>query len=158
MFITRAIVPGFGIMARMAEPFRLLAANGCEWIIHPPVDPDGDGYVRRADVEVRADGMAARTTATLSVIFEKIDLGVFFAGLASDWRGWKGERRWEALEREMAIDARHDGRANVMIAVTVRRAERTYAGDVWPARVVFTVEAGEQLATLASDIGSLLAA
>ena len=58
-----------------------------------PVDPYGDGYVRRADVEVHADGMTARSTATLSAVFEKADIADFFAGLASDWRGWKGERR-----------------------------------------------------------------
>lgn len=68
----------------------------------------------------------------------------------------RGKRRWEALEQEMAIEAWHDGRANVMLAVTVRRPERTYADDAWSARVVFTVEAGEQFAVLARDITSLL--
>jgi hypothetical protein len=141
----------------MAEPFRWHTAEGYEWIMHPPVDPYGDGYVRRADVEVRADGMAARSTATLSAVYEKVDLAVFFAGLASDWRGWKGERRWEALEQEMAIDAWHDGRAYVMVAVTLRRPARAYADDAWSARVVFAIEAGEQLAAISQDIASLLA-
>jgi hypothetical protein len=80
----------------------------------------------------------------------------FFTGLADDWREWDGERRWEAMEQEMAIDAWHDGRANVTIAVTLRRPERAYADDAWSARVVFTVEAGEQLSAVARNINSLL--
>jgi len=84
------------------------------------------------------------------------DLAGFVAALAADWRGWDGKRRWQALEREMELEARHDGRAHVMLAVTVRRPERAYADDAWSARVVFTVEAGEEFATLAKDIISLL--
>lgn len=43
-----------------------------------------------------------------------------------------------------------------MLAVTVRRPERAYADDAWSARVVFTVDASEELATLAKEIISLL--
>jgi hypothetical protein len=145
-----------GMMTYMAELFQLRTSDGCEWIMHPPVDPYGDGYVRTADVEIRADGVTACTTATLSVEPGGIDLAGFLAGLAADWRGWDGERRWQALEREMEVEAWHDGRAHVMLAVTVRRPERAYADDAWSARVVFTVEAGEEFATLAKEIISLL--
>jgi hypothetical protein len=115
----------------------------------------GNGYVCTADAEIRADGVTACTTATLSVEPGGTDLARFLAGLAADWRGWDGKRRWQALEREMEIEARHDGRAHVMLAVTVRRPERAYADDAWAARVVFTVEAGEEFTTLAKDIISL---
>jgi hypothetical protein len=57
----------------------------------------------------------------------------------------------------MEIEAWHAGRANLMLAVTVRRPEMTYADNAWSARVVFTVEAGEQLAALARGIASLFA-
>ena len=144
------------MMTYMAEPFRLRTSDGCEWIMHPPVDPYGDGYVRTADVEIRADGVTARTTATLSVEPDGIELARFLAGLAADWRGWDGKRRWQAIEREMEIEAQHDGRAHVMLAVTVRRPERAYAGDAWSARIVFTVEAGEEFTTLAKEIITLL--
>ena len=144
------------MMTYMAEPLHLRTSDGCEWIMHPPADPYEDGYVRTADVEIRADGVTACTTATLSVEPSGIGLAGFLAGLAADWRGWDGKRRWQALEREMEIEASHDGRAHVMLAVTVRRPERAYADDPWSARVVFTVEAGEELATLAKEIISLL--
>lgn len=56
----------------------------------------------------------------------------------------------------MTIEASHDGRANVMIAVTVKRPQSTYASDAWSARVVFMLEAGEQMATVAWDLATLL--
>jgi hypothetical protein len=141
----------------MAEPFRLQGSDGCEWRIDLPNDPYGDGYVRRAGVEIRAEGLAARTAATIDIVQGQADLDSFFAGLASSWQGWEGVRHWEALEHEMAIDAWHDGRANVKVAVTVRRSTMTYADDAWSARVVFTVEAGEQLASVARNITDLFA-
>ena len=65
-------------------------------------------------------------------------------------------RRWAALEGEMAIEAWHDRRAHVVIAVTVRRPQLTHAKDAWSDRVVFTLEAGEQLTSVARDLASLL--
>jgi len=143
-------------MTYMAEPFQLRTSDGCEWIMHPPADSYGDGYVRAAEVEIRADGVTACTTATLSAGPGGIDLAGFLAGLAADWCGWGGKRRWQALDREMELEAWHDGRVHAMPAVTVRRPERAHADDAWSARVVFTVEAGEEVATLAKEIISLL--
>jgi hypothetical protein len=145
-------------MTPAPDAFRVCTADGCEWVMYPPADPFGDGYVYRAKVEVSAEGIAACTSATLSTTSAKeVDLAVFFAGLAADWRGWQGKRHWEALEQEMAIDAWHDGRANIMIAVTVRQPKIAYAEEAWSARVVLTLEAGEQFAAVADEIASLLA-
>jgi hypothetical protein len=81
---------------------------------------------------------------------------VFFRRLADDFRGWEGAREWRSLEREMKIDARHDGRGYVTIGVTLKRARQAYADDAWSARTVFTVEAGEEMVRLASDVHDLL--
>jgi hypothetical protein len=54
-----------GMMTSTAEPFRLRTSDGRQWIMHPPADPYTDGYVRTADVVIRADGVTACTTATL---------------------------------------------------------------------------------------------
>ena len=73
-------------------------------------------------------------------------------------KGWvvtRGCGNGADFEREVEVEAWHDGRAHVMLAVTVRRPERAYADDAWSARVVFTVEAGEEFATLAKEIISL---
>lgn len=38
---------------------------------------------------------------------EALQLDSYFAGLAKRWRGWKGDKEWEALGLRLA--ARHDG-------------------------------------------------
>lgn len=143
------------MMACMSESFHLRTSDGSEWITHPAAD--SDGYVCTADEELRADGVTARTTVTLSVgPSGRTDLAVFLSGLAADWRGWDGRRRWQAMEHEMSVEAWHDRRASVMLAVTVRRLVRAYADDAWSACVVFTVEAGEGLAALSRGMADAL--
>ena len=138
----------------MAEAFSLQLADGLEWRIDPPVDPHGDGYVRTACVRIRARGLEAGTVATFSD--GTSDLARFFAELAADWRGWDGERIWTALENEMEVKASHDG-ARVMVAVTVRRPDLSYADDAWEAKIVFRLEPGEQLTNVARDLASTFA-
>lgn len=130
-------------------------SHGRKWVSDPPVRLDQYGYVRQARAEIRADGLTAQTTVTLDSGGDR-DLAGFFGTLARDWKGWEGERRWAALEGEMAIEAWHDRRAHVVIAVTVRRPQLTHAKDAWSDRVVFTLEAGEQLTSVARDLASLL--
>jgi hypothetical protein len=139
----------------MAESFALELPGGLRWVIEPPADPDGDGYVRTALVGIQANGLEARTIVTFSD--GPWNPARFFAELAADWRGWAGERRWRALEGEMEIEASHDGRAHVLVAVTVRQADIAFARNAWSARIVFTLEAGEQLAGVARDLASVLA-
>lgn len=139
----------------MAQAFVLRDGSGCEWSIGVPGDPYGDGIFLAAEVAVRADGLTASTSAIL--MGRDQDLGRYFSGLAADWRGWQGVRRWEALEHQVELEASHDGRARVTLAVTIRRSRAAFAADAWSARVVIAIEAGEQLSTVASDLASLLA-
>jgi Family of unknown function (DUF6228) len=143
------------MMEAVAERFVLELPDDLMWAIDPPVDPYADSYVHTANVEIRAHGLTAETTATVEGTGER-DLADFFADLACDWRGWTGERSWRALEGEMAIEAWHDGRANVMITVTIKRPWMTFAKDAWSVRAVFTLEAGEQLSGVARDLATLL--
>jgi hypothetical protein len=138
----------------MADSFTLELPAGLRWVIEPPADPHGDGYVRTALVSIAANGLEARTTASLSD--GPWNPAEFLAELAADWRGWAGTRTWKALEGEMEIEASHDG-ARVMIAVTVKRPDMTFAEDAWSARIMFTLEPGEQLAGVARDLASALA-
>jgi hypothetical protein len=140
-----------------AQAFTLDGPDGLKWIIDPPVEPYADGYIRRSQVEIRTSGLVAQTTATLAGDGLP-NLAEFFADLAANWRGWAGERRWRAQQGEMEIEASHDGRRYVLIAVTVRRPQLTLAKDPWSARIVFTLEAGEQLTTVARHLASILAA
>jgi hypothetical protein len=54
----------------------------------------------------------------------------------------------------MEIEASHYGRANVRIAVSIKRPQVTSTNDAWSARVVFTLEAGEQLTSVARDLAA----
>lgn len=65
-----------------------------------------------------------RRTAT---VLNRPDIVPFFQGLADDWSGWSGTREWWALEGEMGLDACHDGRGNVTLGVTLKRARTSYA-------------------------------
>lgn len=70
--------------------------------------------------------------------------------------GREGERHWKALEGELEVPASHHG-ARVLIAVIVRRPDMTFANDAWEARIVPTLEPGEQLDRVARDLASALA-
>lgn len=125
------------------------------WTLGGPVDPYGDGYVHRVFVEVIDDGIAASGWATFEGQTPRT-LRDFLTWLDQDWRGWPGTRTWTAMENEMTLEATHDGTGHVQIAVTLRRGERTYDPDAWSARIVLTLEAGEQLHELASAADQFL--
>ena len=123
------------------------------WVLGRPLDPCGDGYVHRVFVEVSDDGSAASGWATLEGQGPRT-LRDFLMWLEQGWRGWPGARTWTAMEREMTLEATHDGARHVQIAVTLRRAQRAHDPDAWSARIVLTLEAGEQLRELASAAAS----
>jgi hypothetical protein len=66
----------------VAQPFTLEVPDGPTWVIDPPFDLYGDGYVRKARVEIRADGLAAHTIATLD--YSPETLAAFFSQLDAD--------------------------------------------------------------------------
>jgi hypothetical protein len=140
-------------MCGYGRTFYSVLAGGLEWNIDPPAEPHDD-YVRTARVRIRAAGLEARTIATFSD--GPWDLALFFAQLAADWRGWEGERHWRALEGDLEVQASDQG-ARVLIAVTVRRPDMTFANDAWQARIVLTLEPGEQVESVALDLASALA-
>ena len=153
-----------------AQAFTLETPDGVRWSIGPLLDPyrpvhghapsrarQREGYRPRSSVELRASGLVARTASTLAGDGPR-NLAEFFADLTAIWRGWDGERRWRAQEGEMEIEASHDRRAHVLIAVTIKRPQVAIAKNFWSARVAFTLEAGEQLSSVARDLASVLGA
>ena len=110
----------------------------------------GDGYVRRLSVVVAADGLDCET-----VIVDDADdeLARFFEALESDWRGWSGVRKWEALdERSLRIEATHHG-DHVTLLFIVRRG---YNPETWEAQVRVQLPAGEPLRQIAAQARRLL--
>lgn len=126
------------------------------WVLHPPVDPWGDGYVAVMPVELHDEGLSARGEVKLSrpTQAEEPDLVAFLQGLADDWRGWDGERGWRSLDGKLRITARHDGKGHVSLGGALRG--HSLSPDAWLARVFITVEAGEQLSSLVAELRSHL--
>jgi|tagenome__1003787_1003787.scaffolds.fasta_scaffold18085536_2 hypothetical protein len=78
-----------------------------------------------------------------SLRFYEIGLGAldeFFAGLASDWRGWKGERSWVSLEDAVELEASHDGLGTVTLKVRLRT--EAFAVHRWSASAELMLDAG----------------
>jgi hypothetical protein len=102
--------------------------------------------------------MTASTTAGIDGVFA--DLGTtlsgFVEGLAADWRGWDGVRTWRSMERELCLDARHDGLGHVSLGVTLRASVPNWDDTAWTARTVFLLEAGEEMTRLAADLAQFL--
>ena len=138
----------------MDEPFALGAAGAARWVLHPPEDPYGDGYVYTVRTELHEDGMTAATVAEVDGAFAgaSMTLSEFVEGLAADWQGWNGARRWQSMERGLTVDARHDGRRSVSLSVTLRASGRHWEGTAWSATAVFELEAGEEMTRFAADL------
>ncbi|GAA2368648.1 hypothetical protein GCM10010170_068640 [Dactylosporangium salmoneum] len=134
-------------------------ADAKRWVVHPPQDPYGDGYVYTIVTQLFDDGMIASTSAKMDGVFagsQATTLSAFVQTLADDWRGWDGIRTWRALDHELALDARHDGRGHVSLGVTLRASVPSWDDTAWSARVVFVVEAGEEMTRLAVDLRQAL--
>jgi hypothetical protein len=143
----------------MREPFVLVRTGGSRWVVHPPEDPYGDGLVYMVATELHEDGMTASTVANVdgfSVGPDAMTLPAFLNALAAGWEGWPGVRTWSSMDRELALDARHDGRGYVSLGVTLRPPLNSLDDTAWSARAVFVLEAGEEMSRLASDLGALL--
>jgi hypothetical protein len=95
-----------------------------------------------------------RLDATLDIYVDQPgDLPAFFAGLAGDWRGWDGVRRWESLERDLRLACRHDRVGRVTVEVTLGR--RAKVPPYWQVTSPVSVEPG-QLLVLATAVRNLL--
>jgi hypothetical protein len=150
--------PTTGDRGPSEETLIVRGAGEQQWILSPPIDPYGDGYVAHLPVGLHDEGLHAQTTVTIDGYATQSpgDLASYMQQLADDWRGWSDRRIWHAVEREMTIEATHDGRGHVTLEVTVRRHRRPYANDAWSATTALALEAGEQMTTVARDIRAIL--
>ncbi len=130
------------------------------WVIHPPNDPYGDGYVFRVATELHENGMTASTVSgiegTAPGQTKTETLSGFVWHLADGWQGWDGARSWTSLDRELTIDARHDRRAHVSLDVTLRPPGRDFEHTAWSARATLVLEAGEEMTRFATDLADFL--
>ncbi len=99
---------------------------------------DGKGCLESYAVSVETPGLSAR------VRVENPPYGsspaAFFAELAKQWRGWKGEKRWGSMEGELDLAAVSDSTGHVRL--TVRMRPDAYPA-VWSATASVLIEAGQ---------------
>ncbi|MGW6564820.1 DUF6228 family protein [Streptomyces sp. NPDC054975] len=105
-------------------------------------------------VEVGAPGLTARVDEVVAWLWDS-GLASFLEGLAADYRGWDGERSWQTDDRDLAVSAVFRSAGHIGLTWTLRPWRKAAGG--WSASVTTWLEAGEQMASLASDIRQFLA-
>ncbi|MGI5397813.1 DUF6228 family protein [Streptomyces sp. CA-251251] len=105
-------------------------------------------------VELQAPGLSARVNEVVAWIWDR-DLVPFLEELAADYRGWDGERHWQTNDRDLAVSAIFRSGGHVGLTWTLRPWTKAAGG--WSASVTTWLEAGEQMASLATDVRRFLA-
>ncbi|MFJ4268678.1 DUF6228 family protein [Paenarthrobacter nicotinovorans] len=76
----------------------------------------------------------------------------FFEELASNWRGWDGEKNFDSIEGDFRLAAKHDG--HIRLALELRESDRS---TPWTANGELTLDPGEELTAAAESLRDLLA-
>ena len=105
-------------------------------------------------VSIVGDGLSATASVRSMEGLTGRGLIALFQALADDWRGEKAEVSWTAIEHGLRIGTKRDSRGHVSLTFELRQ---NYRWDAWAARVVVTVEAGEEMGTLVAAVRRLLA-
>ncbi|MFI8999111.1 DUF6228 family protein [Streptomyces sp. NPDC053541] len=105
-------------------------------------------------VELRAPGLTARVDEVVAWIWDN-DLTTFLEELAADYRGWDGERSWQTDDRDLTVSGVFRSGGYVGLTWTLRPWPQAAGG--WDASVTTWLEAGEQMASLAANVGNFLA-
>lgn len=93
--------------------------------------------------EIRSAGLDA--TAKVSTYLAN-GFAAYFLRLATDWRGWSGQREWASLEGDLALTAECDRAGHVYLHVHLHDG----APARWEVGAELVLEAG-QLERLASE-------
>lgn len=116
-----------------------------------------DPSLDHLEAHLTVDGLSASKTVYAHDGSGWRDLTDFFAGLASDWRGWPGVREWASIESDLKIAAGHRyGR--VQLQVTLRRDLAEWGKRGLTACADLTLEPGEQLSRVAAELQELVGA
>ena len=99
---------------------------------------DTKGWLGSYRVSLITDGLSATTRV------ENPPYGtaptVFFNDLAQNWKGWKGEKKWRAMEGELTFIAVMDSVGHITITASIHP---DLCPPVWVAKVSVTVDAGQ---------------
>lgn len=121
------------------EPARLGDATMSLEFADPRFDESGFSHLEARLLGTRLDarlGFYAHDAAELVQYFRSLD---------DDWRGWSGERRFESVEGDVVLSARHVRRIELTVSLTAE-ADRDVSTSVgWTCTAVVSVEPGEGL-------------
>jgi hypothetical protein len=111
-----------------------------------------EGEIRSVTVRLQVPGLQAslRVSAHYATGFD--DLVAFFRAVASDWRGWRGERTYESLDHDLRLIATHDGHGHVRLAAQLWSSESAE----WSMTTAFRLDPGEEMTRVAEDVAALL--
>ncbi|TDD67563.1 hypothetical protein E1298_39270 [Actinomadura rubrisoli] len=99
-------------------------------------------------VEMRGDGLHARFDDLTLSVWDDETLADFLDGLVADFRGWTGQRTWRI--NHLTLNAAFQSGGHVSLGWTLQRW--LTRADSWQATLTTWIEAGEELAALASDV------
>jgi Family of unknown function (DUF6228) len=113
---------------------------GAGLVIRRDVDEPEDEYEREGDYWIAELSCGALRAALRFYDLGIHELGAFFERLATDWRGWSGERSWSSLEGDVQLSATHNGRGTISVIACLRTEAVAY--HRWSARAELLLDAG----------------
>lgn len=117
-------------------------------------DPQFDeaGTLRYLQVRLHGNQLDARLTF---YVYDVAEIVRYFQGLDEEWRGWPGERRFESVESDLQLSARHVGRIELSARLTGEAARDISSHVGWNAQAIVGVEPGEELSRFVRDLDAL---
>lgn len=114
----------------------------------------GDGEIWSVTAVIETAGLRAETLVATHYATHFDEVIGFIVDLADCWRGWMGSKTYSSLERDLRLDAVHDG-AHVRLGVTLSGPAHP---PQWTVTTEITTDPGAQMEGAASDARSLLVA
>ena len=153
--VAEPVVGSLRSIAEMREPETIKIAHEGAYLLLSDVH---DGWTTRSrkgelysfHARLALPGLRADAQVHLGPPVER-PLPDYFEELAEHWRGWEGQKEWEAYEGGLALRCTHDGLGNIAMTVELRE----YYGDLhhfsWVVRGDVPLDAG-QVDGVAADL------
>jgi hypothetical protein len=114
---------------------------------------DGEIWSVLATIEVSGVHAEKRVPTHYATHFD--ELIAYIADLADCWQGWRGTKSYVSLERDLGIDAVHDGTAHVRLTVTMKGPTLP---ERWTTTATVITDPGAQMLEAAESARALLGA
>ncbi len=106
-------------------------------VFHSPEVNDA-GLLEYYSLTVSAQAMEA------TVRVENVPYGTnpvdFFERVATEWKGWKGEKDWVAMEGEFSLVGKTDSTGHMELTL---KLQPSYYAPCWSSKITLIIEAGQ---------------